>query len=84
MPDQAINNKQYKYILIALLLVTGFIIFKQMRPYLGGFLGAFTIYIILRGQLKYLVGFPNHVTLLRCVVSVWFSFHPLLLSKGSM
>lgn len=55
MPDQAINNKQYKYILIALLLVTGFIIFKQMRPYLGGFLGAFTIYIILRGQLKYLV-----------------------------
>lgn len=54
MPNSE-KNKVYKYILIALLLITGLVIFKQMRPYLGGFLGAFTLYIILRKQMKFLV-----------------------------
>lgn len=49
------KNKQYKYILLALLLTLGLIIFKQMRFYLGGFLGAFTLYVILRKQMKFLV-----------------------------
>lgn len=53
------KDKQYKYILLGLLLILGLIIFKQMRFYLGGFLGAFTLYIILRKQMKYLVEKKN-------------------------
>ncbi|MFV0391439.1 MAG: AI-2E family transporter [Paludibacteraceae bacterium] len=55
MPDQIFKKNEYKFILVALLLFLGFIIFKQMRPYFGGFLGAFTLYVILRGQMKFLV-----------------------------
>lgn len=55
MSEQELKKKEYRIILIALLLVLGFIIFKHMRPYLGGFLGAFTLYVILRRQMKILV-----------------------------
>lgn len=55
MSLQETKRKEYRFILIALLLITGFFVFKEMRPYLGGFLGAFTLYIILRPQMKFLV-----------------------------
>lgn len=55
MQEQKSKNKEYRIILIALILIIGIFIFKEMQPYLGGFLGAFTLYIILRNQMKYLV-----------------------------
>ena len=54
MTDQALSKKQYQYILLILILAIGFIIFQQMRPYIGGFLGASTLYVLLRGQMKVL------------------------------
>ena len=55
MSEQEISKKQYQYILLLLLVVIGFVLFKQARPYIGGFLGASTFYVILRGQMKTLV-----------------------------
>ncbi|MFV0470672.1 MAG: AI-2E family transporter [Paludibacteraceae bacterium] len=49
-------HKQYKYILLLLTIVIGLILLKQFTPYFGGFLGAFTLYVVLRGQMKYLTG----------------------------
>ncbi len=54
MPERDFSRKQYQYVLLLLMLVIGFILFKQARPYLGGFLGAFTFYAMLRGQMKFL------------------------------
>ncbi|HBG41225.1 MAG TPA: AI-2E family transporter [Porphyromonadaceae bacterium] len=48
------GSKAYKYILIGLLILLGIIIFKYARPYLSGFLGAATLYILLKGQMTYL------------------------------
>ncbi|NDV64856.1 AI-2E family transporter [Bacteroides sp. 224] len=44
-----------KYSLIAMLLITGIAIFTESIPYLGGLLGAMTIYILLRKQMSFLV-----------------------------
>ena len=35
-----------------LIIVIGLILFKEMRPYIGGFMGASTLYVLLRGQMK--------------------------------
>ena len=43
-----------KYSLIAVILTLGIILFLELTPFLSGFLGAFTIYIMLRGQMIYL------------------------------
>lgn len=46
---------QYKRVsLIVIVLLLGLIIFSEMRSFLSGILGAMTIYILLRKQLKYL------------------------------
>lgn len=47
-------KKEYKYVLIGLLVILGLIIFKFTRPYLSGFLGAATLYVLLTGQMRYL------------------------------
>ena len=52
MTDQAFSKKQYQYILLILIIVIGLILFKEMRPYIGGFMGASTLYVLLRGQMK--------------------------------
>jgi predicted PurR-regulated permease PerM len=49
------KNKEYKYILIGLLILLGLILFKELRLYLSGFLGAATLYVLLKGQMTYLV-----------------------------
>lgn len=49
------GKQHYKYILIGLLILLGVIIFTEIRIYLGGFLAAFALYAILRGQMSYLV-----------------------------
>lgn len=49
-------KEQYKkYSLIAILLILGLAIFFEMVPFIGGVLGAMTIYILLRGQMKFFV-----------------------------
>ena len=55
MPVDYLKKNSYKFILIALIVFLGLILFRGMRPYLSGFLGAFTLYVILRGQIKFLV-----------------------------
>lgn len=48
-------KEQYKkYSLIAIILILGLAIFFEMVPFMSGVLGAMTIYILLRGQMKYL------------------------------
>jgi predicted PurR-regulated permease PerM len=57
MIDQAEKdrtNLHYKYILIGTMILLGLIIFKFTRPYLSGFLGAATLYVIFSGQQRYL------------------------------
>ena len=49
------ESKRFKYILIAVIVLIAFILFKHMRPYISSFLGASTLYILLRGQMVYLV-----------------------------
>ena len=49
-----INNNQYKYILIAFLILVGLIFFKQGRPFLSGILGASTLFVMMRNQMAYL------------------------------
>lgn len=53
-PEKEKKNVWYRYILIGLLILLGLIIFRYARPYLSGFLGAATLYIIVNGQQKYL------------------------------
>lgn len=48
------KNLQYKYILIGLLVFLGLIIFRYTRPFMSGFLGAATLYILVNGQQKFL------------------------------
>ncbi len=47
------KNREYRYILIVLILILGILLFKQARPYLSGFLGACTLYVLLKGQMAY-------------------------------
>ena len=49
------NRKKYKYILVGLIILLGLLIFKYTRPYMSGFLGAATLYIIVIEQHRYLV-----------------------------
>ncbi|MDO5523173.1 MAG: AI-2E family transporter [Bacteroidia bacterium] len=53
------KKKEYKYILIVFLIFLGFILFKELRLYLSGFLGAATLYVLLKGQMAYLVEKKN-------------------------
>lgn len=43
-----------KYSLITVILVLGLILFLKITPFMSGFLGAFTLYIMMRGQMIYL------------------------------
>jgi len=54
MKERQMKDNEYKYILIALMLFLGIIIFKELKSYLSGFLGALTLFVLLRGQMKYL------------------------------
>ncbi len=48
------KEQYWKYSLIIITLILGVIIFRQIAPFLGGILGAFTIYILVRNQMAYL------------------------------
>jgi len=53
-PEKEKKKVRYKYILIGLLILLGLILFQYTRPYLSGFLGAATLYVIVNRQQKYL------------------------------
>lgn len=53
------GNKNFKYILVGLIILLGLLIFRYTRPYMSGFLGAATLYIIVVGQHRYLISKLN-------------------------
>ena len=48
------KEQYWKYSLIAIILLLGVILFFKLTPFMGGFLGACTIYIMLRKQMRFL------------------------------
>ena len=50
----SIKEQYWKYSLIIIILLIGVIIFQRITPFLGGLLGALTIYILVRRQMIYL------------------------------
>lgn len=48
------KDQYRKYSLIGIILILGIIVFFELTPFLSGILGAMTIYVLLRGQMKYL------------------------------
>lgn len=48
------REQYWRYSLVALILLLGIIIFLNITPFLGGFLGASTLYVLLRSQMFYL------------------------------
>ncbi|MCD7938235.1 MAG: AI-2E family transporter [Tannerellaceae bacterium] len=51
----SVREQYWKYSLIGIVLVLGYILFREFIPYLGGILGAITIYILVRNQMFYLI-----------------------------
>ncbi len=49
----------WKYSLIAISLFLGVLIFRQIAPFVGGMLGAFTIYVMVRKQMIHLTEVRN-------------------------
>lgn len=47
----SVKEHYVKYSLIAIIIILGILIFKESLPFLGGILGACTIYVLLRKQL---------------------------------
>lgn len=73
--EQEKKDKQFKYILIGFLILLGLIIFKYTRTYMSGFLGAATLYILVKGQQKYLtqkLNFKKSLSALLIVLEVLF------------
>ena len=69
------NNQRHKYILIGALILLGLIIFRFTRPYMSGFLGAATLYVIVNGQQRYLtqkLRFRKSLSALLIVLEVLF------------
>lgn len=52
MPD--LKDKYLRYSLAVTIAALGTVIFVELTPYIGGLLGAVTIYILLRRQMRYL------------------------------
>jgi predicted PurR-regulated permease PerM len=48
------KEKYWKYSLILLILLMGWIIVREMWPFVNGLLGAFTIFVLVRWQMVYL------------------------------
>ena len=51
---QAFKELYWRYSLFVLILGLGVTIFIELTPFLGGVLGAMTIYVLLRQQMHYL------------------------------
>lgn len=69
------KETRHKYILIGFLILLGLIIFRYTRPYMSGFLGAATLYVLVKGQQKYLtqkLNFKKAISALLIVLEVLF------------
>ena len=51
----SLKEQYFKYSIIILILGLGIVIFFELIPFLGGLLGACTIYTLIRNQMKHLV-----------------------------
>lgn len=49
-----IKEQYWKYTLIILIVFMGVVLFREFAPFMSGFLGASTVYVLIRGQMKYL------------------------------
>jgi len=47
----SLKEQYWRYSLIAIIIVLGIVLFQQITPFLGGLLGALTIYILVRKQM---------------------------------
>ena len=47
----SVKEQYWKYSLITIILGLGLLLFLKMTPFMGGILGACTIYIMVRGQM---------------------------------
>ncbi len=73
--EEAKRANRHRYILIGLMIILGLIIFKYARPYMSGFLGAATLYVIVNRQQKYLtekLKFKRGLSALLIVLEVLF------------
>lgn len=50
----SLKEQYWKYSLITIILLLGVIIFMKITPFMGGILGALTIYILVRNQMRFL------------------------------
>ncbi len=50
--QRTIREKYWRYALYTLLIGLGLVIFIELAPFMGGFLGAITIYILQRSQMR--------------------------------
>ncbi|MDR1755466.1 MAG: AI-2E family transporter [Culturomica sp.] len=55
----AVKEAYWKYSLLFIILVLGCVIFHELRPFLGGILGAMTVYVLVRGQMSYLTEYKK-------------------------
>ncbi|WP_459187643.1 AI-2E family transporter [Parabacteroides sp. APC149_11_2_Y6] len=53
------KEKYWKYSLVTILIMLGITLFIESAPFLGGILGAFTIYVLVRKQMFYLTEQKN-------------------------
>lgn len=79
-----LKNQYWQYSLIAIILGSGLILFFKIIPFLGGILGAATLYILMRKQMLYLrekKGFrPGFAASLLLVEAILFFLIPLSLA----
>lgn len=49
------QEQYWKYSLVAIIVILGVVLFVEFTPFFGGILGAFTIYILVRNHMLYLI-----------------------------
>lgn len=80
----SVKEQYWKYSLITIILGSGVILFFKIIPFLGGILGAATLYILMRKQMVYLrevKGFrPGFAASLLLVEAILFFLIPLSLA----
>ena len=52
----SVREQYWRYSLVALIVGLGTVVFVELTPFLGGLMGAATIYVLLRGQMCRLTG----------------------------
>lgn len=52
----SVQEQYWRYSLVALIVGLGTVVFVELTPFLGGLMGAATIYVLLRGQMCRLTG----------------------------